>query len=211
VAAIASIGLGHHSAGLHCGLFYENSNGSIELLHFADQAKLLSAGTFAQYYEVTCHLPDESKLAISDFCRLVFRLHHSQGLRYAVTRTDEFLPDGKLKIDKNGTGFTCATFVKAIFAVVGRPVLNEKSWPPATFEDNSWMRKLIEGMIGRAKNAFDKKHFKKVDLNCAWSRYKPEEVAAAMQLAPPPAEHAAVEPEAKKLAEHVINNFPPLH
>ena len=210
MAEVASIGLGHTSHGLHCGLFYEDVSGSVKFLHFAKQAKLFSDDESAEYYEVRCPLPERDKIAVSDFCRLVFRSHASKGLRYAATRTDEFLPDGSLRVDKHGTGFTCSTFVKAILAVIGRPVLQDATWPPASFEDLDWMRKIFKWMGGLLKSAASKKHFAKVDLNCRWSRFKPEEVAAAMTLAPPPAEYKAVEPEAVKLADYVRQNIPPI-
>ena len=192
----------YHGSGTHCGLFYETPVASIEFLHFAIQGRLLSAEPDPdKFLEMPSKLEDLEKIAISDMCRTVFENYESVGLRYAVTRTDEFLPDGKLKIDKDGSGFTCATFVKGIYAT-SNPIVDESTWPPASGQDLMWwgnMLKVLRANFGGKKNT---RHYDAMK-NCGWSRFKPEELTAAVELGPPASTYDAVQEPAKALVEKV--------
>jgi hypothetical protein len=193
-------------------MFYQSSeDGTIKILHLAKQSVLASSDPSGSYMEVANSVPERTRLALSHFCRLVFRNHTSKGLRYSATRTDEFLPDGMLKIDRNGTGFTCATLVKGIFDANGWPIIDEGTWPKASGEDTFIMR-IVNNIWRRLAPSYEP-HYRVVDqdldVNCKWSRFKSEDVAAASTLAPPKAKYYDVLPEALRLVK-AVNTYPVL-
>ncbi len=80
-------------------------------------------------------------------------------------------------MDEDGRGLTCATFVLAMFASHGIPLLQLSEWPDRE-EDRAWQEYIV-GVL--RKNGADEKHVnavnEQVKRGCA--RYRPEEVAAA--------------------------------
>ncbi len=208
---MAAIGLAHHSQGGHCGTYYELLGGGIALLHFAFHNSVISEPKSAFYFDIPSSFPEREQFAISDFCRLVSDRHGSEGLRFAATRNETFLPkDAALKFDKPGIGFSCASFVKAIFDAVGVPLIEESSWPPATLEDRAWFSNLLSFFRWYFFYKVDQDHFNQIDVSCKWSRYKPEQIAFAASKAPPLQKYSQVRKGAQSLMREVIQTVPAL-
>jgi hypothetical protein len=212
LASIAGVGLAHHAAGGHCGIYYEfDDSKRIVMLHLADQGKLRSADPSEYYEDFTSRLKPREQVAVSDLCRLIYQKHGSEGLRYAVTRNDGFLQDGTLKLDQPGTGFSCATLVKAIYDAEGRPLIQDKTWPQADNCDRQW----FEGHVARLQAEYEGHpevlaHLAAIDVACKWSRYRPEQIAYAMTIAPPAATYNQVRKGAEILMRRVVKDRPAL-
>jgi hypothetical protein len=196
---------------MHCGVYYVNARQQIEFLHLASQRLLISAQPDEKHYcEISCPFPERVRIAVSNLCRFIFKKHGLIGLRFAATSTDEFSPKGNLLINRDGTGFTCATLVKGIFYRAGQPIINESTWPPASDEDREWWEGVMVALERSLPGEADALHYEAIDCECEWSRFKPEQVAAAMPLAPPPASFQAVNPRAQELAKAVRARYAPI-
>lgn len=206
------MGLAHHAGGGHCGIYYEvDDSKRLVMLHLADHNKLRSDEPSIHYEDVPSRFPEREQIAVSDLCRVISEKHHSKGLRYAVTRNDGFLPDGELKLDQPGTGFSCATLVKAIYDAVGRPLIQDKTWPVADNSDREWFAAHVERLRGENRDKpEDFAHLDAVDIACKWSRYRPEQIAYAMTIAPPSATYRQVAIPAELLMRQVVANREPL-
>jgi hypothetical protein len=181
------------------------------MLHLADHNKLRSVPPSNYYEDIPSRFQPREQLIISDLCRLIFEKHGSQGLRYAVTRHDGFLSDGSLKVDTPGAGFSCATLVKAIYDTDGFPLIVHRRWPEAENEDRDWIACHVKRLQAEhAGDADTLAHLAAIDITCKWSRYKPEQVAYAMTLAPPPATYKQVKKGAEILMRRVVKERPPL-
>jgi hypothetical protein len=213
LATVAAVGLGHNGNHGHCGTYYEDIDGKIKLLHFAWHRQLRSEAPSHFYRDFERVLAPREQHAYSNHCRLISKNPQSKALRYAVTRTDEFLPDGSLKIDQPGAGFSCATFVKVIAEGVGFPLIVSCTWPEGDNADREWLRRVVDFMASQPehKNPEDQAHFHAVDSACGWSRYRPEQIAYAASLSPPPAPYDAVRNHASELMKAVIDDLPSLH
>lgn len=210
MATIAAVGLAYHKYGGHCGLYYENRDGKIELLHLVWHNKLRSEPPSAFYEDIDSRFPRRERFVISDLSRLIFEKYESEGLRFAVTRNDGFLPNGRLKLDEPGTGFSCATFVKAIFDAAGLPLIDSKTWPVADNADRKWFASHVDAMGRSFPAARDQDHISRLDVACKWSRYRPEQVAFAAKIAPPAAKYSAVKIPAELLLREVMRHHEPL-
>jgi hypothetical protein len=88
-----------------------------------------------------------------------------------------FDPGTGIFMNEAGRGLTCATFVMAVFASRGAPLLHWAEWQPRD-EDRVWQEKVVRAL--RAYGA-DEEHVTAVNeeaqRGCA--RFRPEEVAAA--------------------------------
>lgn len=181
------------------------------MLHLAGQNKLLSDPPSEFFEDFASRFGKRIEAAVSDLCRLIFEKHGSTGLRYAVTRNDGFLPDGALRLDEAGTGFSCATLVKAIYDAVGHPLIQDRTWPEADNRDRVWLERI--NARSRARHEGDANviaHFDAVDVACKWSRYRPEQVAYAITIAPPSATYKQVKRPAEILMRRVVEKRPPL-
>jgi hypothetical protein len=214
LATFAAIGLAHHKYGGHCGVYYESAGGDIELLHLSLHNRLLSESPSAYYFNIPSRFAPREQIAISDYCRLVYNTHRKHGLRFSVTRTDAFDPrTAALLIDEPGVGFSCATFVKAIFDGTRLPLVDSKTWADADSEDRDWLLRLLAVFKGIYIYLVDQKHFAQVDVSCNWSRYKPEQIAFAASVAPPMATFKQVKKNSEFLMKKVraaVAELPPV-
>jgi hypothetical protein len=206
LASIAGVGLAHHADGGHCGIYYEvDDSKRLAMLHLADHNKLRSHEPSEYYEDFPSRFPPREQAAVSDLCRVIYEKHASEGLRYAVTRNDGFFADGSLKLDENGTGFSCATLVKAIYDVDGRPLIEDKTWPEADNKDREWLEKHLIRLRAEVEGDLDDlAHLDAVDVTCKWSRYRPEQIAYAMTIAPPAATYKQIRKPAELLMRRVV-------
>lgn len=206
--------MGHnHNGTSHCGIYYEREEGDVALLHLSFHNKLLSEKPIPNYRNFVSGHPDREKIAVSDLCRLIYSKHGSAGLRFAVTRSEAFLKDGSLKIDKPGVGFSCATFVKAIFEAEGIPIIRSSTWPEATDEDIQWHSLFADYLAKDPQYENDEathEHARAMDFTCKWSRFKPEQIAYAASIAPPPASYKKVAVAAAILLRSIIKECVPV-
>jgi hypothetical protein len=211
LATIAGVGLAHHKYGGHCGLYYAiGDDGVLELLHLKYHEELVSEPPSEYYEDIDSRYPDRERAAVSDFCRAVLAKHGLRGFRFSAARTDAFASDtAELKLDEPGTGFTCATFIKAIFDKVKLPLVVAKSWPPATDQDRSWLQ-LHADFIANAEGKNDPQHGSAIDVSCSWSRFLPEHIAAAAAVAPPAAKYRQIAKDAELLMRRVVATRPAL-
>jgi hypothetical protein len=195
---------------MHCGVYYLTASSQVAFLHFGAQSILTSDDGAKYYLEIHCPFPDAEKKAISNLCRYIFKKKEHTGLRYTMNKTDSFSPKGNVILDEDGTGFTCGSFVKNVFRDAGYPILDETSWPPATAEDLKWAEDLTKFFRERLPGEKNEAHYDAIDPACPCSRFRPEEVAASLEAAPPPAQHALIKVRADELAAEVKASCTPI-
>lgn len=208
MASLAAIGLAYHAHGAHCGVYYEAADGIIELLHLAAHNGLSSEPESEYYLNIETRFPPFKKVAVSNLCRLFYnRYGASRALRYSAARTDSILTTGELAIDKPGVGLTCATLVIQLFERNGADLIDKKSWPPASLDDRVWLRTIVKIFQNAFRLERDVLHFENIDDSCKWSRFLPEEVAAAAMIAPPSAKRS----ELRKSAPQILRDLKATH
>jgi hypothetical protein len=138
-------------------------------------------------------IPPERLPSVAATCRRIYKKHKQGGLPYSyavkssINRHGDFIHG-----DRNAPGFTCATFVLAVFDAAGFQVL-EDDWPireldvehhkhllsELDFEPDAEHERALEELIGQVP------------------RYRPSEVAAGALQDQHPAEATAVEEDAQ--------------
>ena len=177
-------------------------------MHFSAQSKLNSDDGDNYYIEIECPLPEAEKKAISNLCRYILKKNAATGLRYCMNKTDSFTPRGNLVLNKDGSGFTCGSFVKTVFKDAGYPIIDEASWPPASAADLNWAKDLTDVFKQHIPGERNQAHYEAIDPACPCSRFKPEEVAASLEVAPPPAQYSAIQARASELLIEVKTSRP---
>ncbi|KQM99256.1 hypothetical protein ASE85_11155 [Sphingobium sp. Leaf26] len=195
--------------GRHAGFLYRRDDGSVRVLHLAfhhslrdDQADQWDA-TIRARFGADLRWAD---LGLPDDSRVVFAAHLSQlllgnpqipyGLDAGGTA---FTPDGRFVRGPVGKGLTCATFIAAVLAGYGHPVVMD-NWQPRP-EDQAWGEQILAMLEGRASQ----EHIDAVRADIGASRYRPEEVVGAA-VSPLP-EWPLSFPDAIALAEQIVQEL----
>jgi hypothetical protein len=87
----------------------------------------------------------------------------------------KFEPESGSFLTEKDRGLTCATFVLAIFATRGIPLLRTEEWPPRP-DDEAWQRAVVEML---REGGAEAEHIAAVEQEIGCARFRPEEVAAA--------------------------------
>jgi hypothetical protein len=132
-------------------------------------------------------------------CRRVSRKNEQGGIPYAFS-----CPEGASDVQTSAFllgptrfGLTCATFVLALLEHAGLALVQLDSWPSGRAGDEQWQMRILADL---EKCGASKEHLEHVRQEIGSVRYRPEEVAAAATIAPPPAVFKAIE----RLAEAIV-------
>jgi len=167
----------------HIGIIYKNSDDpevGTNLLDLGWHYILSSGPVGPEYLWIAPAIEPELAYVLAGLCKKVAEKYAlpRRGIAYALRydgdgldiKTGEFM-------DRNGHGLTCATFVLAMFASHGIPLLQLSEWPERK-DDQAWQEDIV-GVL--RKRGVNEKHVnavnEQVKRGCA--RYRPEEVAAA--------------------------------
>jgi hypothetical protein len=131
----------------------------------------------------------------------LWRKNQRGGIPYAFSSPDQsFDPaTGDYLLGPSRFGLTCASFVLAVFQAAGLSLADYATWPADRPGDRQWQEKIVQLLEGRA----DQDHVEHVRREVGAVRYRPEEVAAAMALAPPPATFQQAEELGRQIIERI--------
>jgi hypothetical protein len=186
----------------HTGVMHRHSDGSYTLLHLQWHCDLVDEAVDEVFKWAVPNIPPERLRSIAALCRLIHNTNATSGLPYAFSLESDMGfagITGRLLLGRDGKGFTCATFVLAIFQSAGVPLVDLASWQKRP-TDERWQNKILELMI---KRGVDTSHLDGVASEIGCVRYRPDEVTAACLVDMYPASFDAVTP----LAEQVRNRF----
>jgi hypothetical protein len=192
------------SAQLHAGLFCGYpGKGTCHVLHHPwHHAPLQEDAAWQRYSWVENDWDPLVVLNILARCEAVSRSNPSLPYSLVYDATTHFDANGVLV--KTGAaqvrpGLTCATFVLAILNGVGVDILDESRWPPSD-SDQPWADKIL-GMLQKIDPSYVK--FMRQQM-AGWSRFSPEDVAAASGLPQPPLpDRKAVTPHGQRIAQQL--------
>ncbi|MEP7125513.1 MAG: hypothetical protein ABJE95_31560 [Byssovorax sp.] len=193
----------------HIGIVYNNPDdpeSGTNLLDLAWHYVLSSAPVESGYLWVTPPIEPELGYVLAGLCKKVADRYASpeRGIAYALRydgdgfdiNTGEFM-------DETGHGLTCATFVLAMFASYGIPLLQLMEWPERE-KDREWQEYIV-GVL--RKKGVDEKHVEAVNeqVKRGCARYRPEEVAAAGAAPSLPIGFAYAEELGERIVERLGN------
>ena len=167
----------------HTGLVYLNADDQFMFLHLAFHCDLRHEFAPASYLWV---LPSEkihsTRLEhVAAMCEQIWKRNQVHGLPYGFRYdVSSFRRDGTMVLGPNERGFTCATFVLAVFRTVGVELLQQAEWPPRP-DDQERFEKLLKLL---RKHCTDEVHINAVRAETNSIRYQPLEVAGGSRYAP---------------------------
>lgn len=190
----------------HVALIYRAEHSEPRLLHLAWHQKLIHEPWDGKYHWIEFSGVDvELQETFADWAVLVAGASHDPPIPYSVV----FSPDKNFEVDgrfidrKDGSGLTCATFLLALFADYGLPLVQTDTWPKSRAGDFKWVRKILHHLRRRVGLP----HFmEQVRRRRELRRFRPEEVFATAGLfAGVPLRFDAVDPVARDLLTKLPN------
>lgn len=170
----------------HVGILYKDPDAAeprpmvLELRwhHIVAAEKATASGG---YLWVEPEMEPERAYVLAKLCRRIAENHVTGPSRiaYALKYQGGRFDDDGVFVSEGGLGLTCATFVMALFASRGSPLVDWHDWRVRE-EDRAWLDHVVE-MLRHRKSRATKEHIDAVNeeakKGCA--RFRPEEVAAA--------------------------------
>jgi hypothetical protein len=116
---------------------------------------------------------------IATICRKIAREHSSAGLPYAISYSAKVARNGDVILTSEGDGFTCSTFVLAVFAGAGLDLVDDEGWPLRA-EDAQVQQGAVDLLTGKASLDHIEAQVRQIGVA---KRLQPTEVAAAASIA----------------------------
>jgi hypothetical protein len=130
------------------------------LPEYSDEEHTFSAKALLEKFEI--------KISVQQFNKKMI----SAGFLEIKTRKSS-----KYRIDKFGSGFTCATFVMQILNAQGIKIIDTKTWGNRD-SDTIWQKNILKDLL-KSRNITQKEFDKYQELLGSVARYKPSEVVYA--------------------------------
>ncbi|MCX6980995.1 MAG: hypothetical protein NTV08_09630 [Verrucomicrobia bacterium] len=187
-----------HPNAFHLGIIHRSDEDQVSrMLHLAWHFDLQNEPAEPDYFWVEPGYPSFRARQVATLCRLVAK-RHPQGLPYAFSDPDRAINPmtGEVLLGSTRFGFTCASFVLAVFEAAGLPLVVLDSWPTGRDGDAEWQAFIIRLL---EQNGASPEHIASVRSEIGRVRHRPTEVAAASSIAPPSATLGDVEPHEKAL------------
>jgi hypothetical protein len=140
-------------------------------------------------------------------CSAVYERHKLGGPNFALQFVTGFLPDGSLSTTGLGTGFTCATFVMAIYQAANIRLLDIETWESRD-SDNDWQFFIYELYTAKKWASPEVTAQIRKDIGCV--RFRPQEVLGAATMKNIPVRFKKVLPIAEQIRIFVRNLGRPL-
>lgn len=190
----------------HIGILHRHDHSDeVEFLHLAWHCDLRNQLPDTRYLWIDPTYDGRRLRQVAALCRKVWR-SNGKAIPYAFSPPNDCIDvqTGKYLHGPARYGLTCASFVLAVFDAAGLPLIQYESWPLGRQGDQEWQQQIVQALRTSDPPA-PVEHIQAVELDIGVVRFRPEEVAIAATLAPPP-EHFEVVvkqvPELlKKLAE----------
>jgi hypothetical protein len=167
--------------GLHIGIGYKKADGELSLLHLQFHRRIADEALSDRYALSVPDVPAARLRSVAALCRLVARNYINTGLPYALQydRSHVFSTDSGKRLSGNGgKGFTCATFVLALFESCGLSLIDLATWGPRS-SDRAWQQYIIECLRNDPayESEEDVRHIDGVAAEVGCLRFRPDEVA----------------------------------
>jgi hypothetical protein len=168
----------------HAGIVFRDTQDRVRLLHLAFHHDLKHEAF--NRVEYLCADPEFDAVdaeIVAAHCRLIaslapninFAIHHNPAARLKAKGQT-------VNVEHEDKGLNCSTFVLAVFAEAGPPLVDFATWRTRD-TDARWHRFLVALLKKHAPEA----HWKKVEQDIGCARVRPEEVAGACLENPLPA------------------------
>jgi hypothetical protein len=124
----------------HCGLTYPTSSGLVEICDVRSDFDLRSIPVPDHYYWTAVQLLEHEIEAVAELLEMVLK-ENPKGFPYSRLYSPDALDvHGKLR---SGAGFTCSTYVLAIFDALSLPFVDVATWQTRP-EDNDLRDSFLE-------------------------------------------------------------------
>lgn len=189
----------------HTGIVYRDGDDRFMFLHLAFHCILRRESVPVSHYWV---LPSDkihpSRLAhVAEMCERIWARNRENGIPYGFRYdASTFRRDGAIVLGPNERGFTCSTFVLAVFRHVGVEVLQRDEWPVRE-DDEARFEKLLKLL---RKHCQDEAHIKAVSAETKSIRYRALEVAGGSHHSPS-ASFANASDSAGHILRHLVLPF----
>lgn len=161
----------------HVGCYYRDpETDSICLLHFARHGLVSRSRPSDEYVWATPALNFFDLTLIANHCAAIYERYESDGIAFSLAYRTRFKPDLALTLDGPQAGFTCATFVLAIFERAGVELLKADTWEPRD-SDILWQQHVREYYA--ASGHMPQETLEQIQNDIGSVRYRPQEVLAA--------------------------------
>ena len=187
----------------HVGIWHCEESVEAAVLHLAWHCRLKNDPCFPTYFcfWVYPKYPVLRLRQLASYCRRVWRKHEAGGIPFAFSQPYQMFDPvtGALLLGPAHFGLTCASFVLAVFDVVGLPLIDFTTWNAQREGDRQWQQQIIEKLRQHAEEA----HIQHLESEIGSVRFRPEEVVAATMLAPPAAVFETTVPVGEQIVARI--------
>ncbi len=172
LATGVGIGMKRNLDQSHIGILYERAPGNINMCHLGWHYVFQNRKVNSSYYWMDCSCfddPDESMFVRSRLAAVNENTRIAYGF---ATDPHCFDSDFNLPLKPVGWGLTCASFVLAVFEVLGFQLLDYNTWVIRD-DDEAWQKEIIFKIVH-----LDETQAQAMQLYIGSFRFRPEEVAA---------------------------------
>jgi hypothetical protein len=129
----------------HAGVAYRDTGGTLRLLHFATHLRLFDEHCNGQFAYSRPSMKIEDLDYLAGFCARVYRANRAGKLPYSFEFDVDLLFDSNsgLITSDHGRGFTCSTFVVALFRSAGHNLVESITWPNRASEADVASRRQV--------------------------------------------------------------------
>lgn len=189
----------------HVGLIHSSQNyGELKTFHLGWHLSLRNEPARIGQFVVKTSIGIRAQVQLAAYCRLIWRMNGERSIPYGFGSPQGVLNDAGVYIPgEEGDGLTCATFVLAVFDAKRIPLVQYLTWPSDRPDDHEWQEMIVEKLAAPSAGA-SADHIEVARSGIGNIRYRPEEVAAAVTVAPPHAHFDAVRPIAEKILEELV-------
>lgn len=162
----------------HVGVVYRDNEEHVRFLHFAAHDDLRCGACDASYHWAEVGFERNNKMMLAALASVIATKRVGRPIPYGF----EYQGGADAPIDPEGEWYevlsmTCSTFVVALFATLGYPLIDVSTWPPRD-SDRSWARStLIDYLVTVYESQLDVDRIQ--ELIPYYVRVRPEETAVA--------------------------------
>lgn len=169
----------------HIGILHRTKDKPPKLLHLEWHCRLKNDSAIPEKLTiwVAAAVPSRRQRQVATYCRRIWQMNAKGGVPYGFSPPNESFDPETATFLKGPTqfGLTCASFVLAVFHAAGVPLIEYTTWPADRPGDREWQEKILTYLEHRA----EPEHINHVRSEIGAVRFRPEEVAASVALAPP--------------------------
>lgn len=197
----------------HAGIVYRTLASSLRFLHFANHETLRDdpcAGRSRYVYAIPL-LKSEDEEFLAGFCERVFRANQDGKLPYSF----EFDPnlgfdrETGLAVLNHRIGFTCSTFVVALFRSAGNPLVQPITWPRTAGASDIAARRYVLNAWRQSGPVDLRERADEIEPTIRTMRIGPEQVAGACLQGKLPTGYYRADANGRRILQRFTDQFGP--